>query len=104
MFSGVSKSGSPGPKSITSTPLSFRALASIITARVGEMLTAESLPARRMSLDVMSPLHGGGAASPRQGSRAARSAPRARREALFQPGRHLGGHEPGHVAPEAGHF
>ena len=53
MFSGVSKSGSPGPKSITSTPFSFRARASIITARVGETLTAESLCARRVSFVVM---------------------------------------------------
>src|ERR1700683_3443297 len=36
MCSGVGKSGSPGPKSTTSTPLALRRSAAMITAAVGE--------------------------------------------------------------------
>src|SRR5213594_3546277 len=100
MFSGVSKSGSPGPKSMTSTPLSLRALASIITASVGDTLTADSLRARPVSFDLMPPLHWGGA-DPGGGSPAAPSAPRQDREAFLQPRDDLGRDEPGQVAPEA---
>src|SRR3977135_1567455 len=37
MWSGVGKSGSPGPKSATSTPRDFSLSASAITAAVGEI-------------------------------------------------------------------
>src|SRR2546425_6153084 len=107
-FSGVSKSGSPGPKSTTSTPRSRRALASIMTARVGDTLTASSRRARRMPLRVIRPLHPFGAqllpAAPRAASPGSRRAAGGGREAPLQPGGHLGRNETGHVATEAGHF
>ncbi len=37
MWSGVGKSGSPGPKSAMSTPLAFSLSASAMTAEVGEI-------------------------------------------------------------------
>jgi len=40
MWSGVGKSGSPGPKSAMSTPLAFNCSAALITAAVAENLDA----------------------------------------------------------------
>ena len=37
MWSGVGKSGSPGPKSAMSTPLDFSCSAAVMTAAVGEI-------------------------------------------------------------------
>src|SRR5213594_602502 len=101
MFSGVSKSGSPGPKSITSTPFSLRAFASIMTAMVGDTLTAVRRWASRTSLDVICRLLARRRAR-RPGPPA--SAPHGRREASLETRRDVGGHQTRDISTQPGHF
>ena len=47
MFCGVSKSGSPAPSPITSTPCAFSSRALVVTAMVGEGFTRASVSDRK---------------------------------------------------------
>ena len=48
MFSGVSKSGSPAPRAITSRPAARNSRASWVTATVGDGFTRDSVSDRKV--------------------------------------------------------